>query len=103
MPRDLHPTHKARTIAILDGFGSGLVPVLGPGEGVVELGSGVGIVAVLAALVRDAPDATSRWTLSKHARRLISVGGRACSNSTTNRVILWTPTSTTLRLDKGAG
>ena len=35
----LHPTHKARTLAILDGFGSGLVTVLGPGEGVgVDLG-----------------------------------------------------------------
>ncbi|WP_232004584.1 hypothetical protein [Propionibacterium freudenreichii] len=35
----LHPTHKARTLAILDGFGSGLVAVLGPGEGVgVDLG-----------------------------------------------------------------
>lgn len=35
----LHPTHKARILAILDGFGSGLVAVLGPGEGVgVDLG-----------------------------------------------------------------
>ncbi|MES6220270.1 hypothetical protein U6L75_01090 [Cutibacterium acnes] len=30
----LHPTHKVRTLAIIDGFGSGLVAVLGPGEGV---------------------------------------------------------------------
>lgn len=28
----LHSTHKARTLAIIDGFGSGLVAVLGPGE-----------------------------------------------------------------------
>lgn len=60
-----NPIHKARTLAILDGFGSGLVAVLGPGEGVVEVGSGVGVVAVLAASVRNAPDATSRWTFSK--------------------------------------
>lgn len=34
---------------------------------------------------------------SQSGRRLISVGGRADSNSTTNRVIPWTPTSTTFR------
>ena len=33
-PRIAHPTHKVRTLAIVDGFGSGLVAVLGPGEGV---------------------------------------------------------------------
>ena len=87
----------------MDGFGSGLFAVADPGKGVGEVGSGIGIVAVLAALVRDAPDATSRWTLSKHARRLIYVGGRACSNSTTNRVIRWTPASTTLRPGIGCG
>lgn len=84
----LHSTHKARTLAILDGFGSGLFAVVGPGRGVGEVGSGIGIVAVLAASVRDSADATRRWTFSKHIRRLISVGGRACSNSTTNRVDL---------------
>jgi len=30
----LPPTHKVRTLAIIAGFGSGLVAVLGPGEGV---------------------------------------------------------------------
>lgn len=35
----LPPHAQARTLAIVDGFGSGLVAVLGPGEGVgVDLG-----------------------------------------------------------------
>lgn len=49
----------------MDGFGSGLFAVADPGKGVGEVGSGIAVVAVLAASVRDAPDATSRRTFSK--------------------------------------
>ena len=41
--------YKARTLAISDGFGSGLFAVLGSGKGVGEVGLGIGIVAVLTA------------------------------------------------------
>ena len=78
MPPELHSTDKARTLAIVDGFDSGLFAVAGPGTGVGEVGSGIGIVAVLAASVRDTPDAMSRRTFSKRVGRLISVGRRDC-------------------------
>ena len=73
-----HPMYKARTLAISDGFGSGLFAVLGSGKGVGEVGLGIGIVAVLAASVRDSADATSRCRFSKRLGRLIFVGDRTC-------------------------
>ena len=45
-PTGVHPTHRARTLAIVYGFGSGLVAVLGPGQG-------VGVVAVVGHAAAD--------------------------------------------------
>ena len=70
--------YKARTLAISDGFGSGLFAVLGSGKGVGEVGLGIGIVAVLTTSVRHSADATSRCRFSKRLGRLISVSDRAC-------------------------
>ena len=39
-----NPIHKARALAILHGFGSGLFAVLGTVTGVGEVGSGVGVI-----------------------------------------------------------